>query len=215
MKYITGEYYQEGISTTSLMVQHVECIDKKTELLLGCVCTGVEADYVTEQLSEWFYREGMKHRISYDERRKKQLRQRLNKRLREIREECVPTMESGMTGILCLGNEMELFGYGKQKIYLCNRCFERPHIRCIADSDRLGEDCFWQHAQGETGIALLLATAPFYEYLTEEMLKECLAAKELNTAEGMERRLRELGSAAAERGARNMGAMILGKDEAQ
>lgn len=219
--YCVGEYYQKGENATSLTVQHVDCVDRNMEVVFGCVCTGLEADYVTEQLLEWFCREGLEQCAAGGEQ--KQLQQDLDRHLQEICHEYEeyrkrlagrgPDIISGMSGILCAGEDMLLFGHGGQKIYLCNRYFDRPHIRCIAGREKAGKERFCQYVRGEAGIVILLATSPFYKRLTEQMLRECLEAKELKTAEGMERRLRELGNMAADKGAEHMGAILLRKTD--
>lgn len=215
MEYMSSFYWQQeenAHNSTSLLLQQV-MLGKNT-VLLGGICTdkadnaGRESSYLTGQLLGWFYGRGLTlfHKGGEKEMREmqKSLGEVLNRLSRELatckNRKKIPVQNPGpdISGILCIGCHFVVFYCGEQRIYALNTKFLRPHMKCLAGGRESVPDQGIQMKYGilQPGVGILLATEPFYRYLTDDMLRECLAARQLRTQLQLDKRLEELGRAA-------------------
>lgn len=218
MRFLTGYYWQEhkpgGENGTSLTLQQIRMKKGGDSLVLACVCNSRD---FCGQLVEWLHEEvlteyGRKGCLDWDA---------VYRRLQRM----TPYKSDGeedfsCSGILCLGEKFLLFGQGKQRIYLLNRGFQKACIKML-----LGRDTFAGKEGGagrnngretlelyqgiiEPEVSLLLATEPFYEHLTEQMLRDCLGG-DIREERQASAYLRELGGYGEDRGGRNLGAVFV------
>lgn len=202
MRFLTSYYCQEretgrenGISLT---LQQIRMKRGRDSLVLACVCDSRD---FCGQLVDFFHEEvladyGRKGGVDWNAIFRKLQSMTPHKSDGEEEFSC--------SGILCLGEEFLLFGQGKQRIYLLNRGFQKACIKML-----LGESALKLY-RGimEPEVSLLLATEPFYEHLTEQMLRDCLGGG-IRDDRQASLYLRELGKYGEERGGRNIGAVFV------
>lgn len=203
MRFLTSYYCQErepdrenGISLT---LQQIRMKRGRDSLVLACVC---DSGDFCGQLVDFFHEEvladyGRKGCVDWSVVFHKLQSMAPHKSDGEEGFSC--------SGILCLGEEFLLFGQGKQRIYLLNRGFQKTRIKML-----LGEAAVLKLYRGimESEVSLLLATEPFYEHLTEQMLRDCLGGG-IRDDRQASLYLRELGKYGEERGGRNLGAVFV------
>ena len=114
--------------------------------------------------------------------------------------------KTALAGIFCVGEEFFYFCRGEQRIYFINTGFGRAHIRRLGTED---EEFFVQRGALQPDFGLLFAVGSFWEYVTEEMIKEGLFVQEVVTEEQMRKHLNELGKEACRRGGKDMAAVFV------
>lgn len=202
MRFLTSYYCQErepdrenGISLT---LQQIRMKRGRDSLVLACVCDsrdfcGQLVDFFHEEVLTDYSRKGCMDWNAVFHKLQKMAPHKSDG-------------EEGFScsGILCMGEEFLLFGQGKQRIYLFNRGFQKARIKML-----LGESALKLY-RGimEPEVSLLLATEPFYEHLTEQMLRDCLGGG-IRDDRQASLYLRELGKYGEEQGGRNLGAVFV------
>ena len=206
MKYVSSYYrkQEEGApGAVSLLLQHVKC--GKIPVCLACVCKAEEpqgVSYPASQLLEWFYKTGIRLCAGGDDRNFRRVKAGLRAMLEEWEKrpgdcaEAVRKQVWHISGILCAGARFLLFYHGKQRIYVINTKFLRPHLKCLASE---ADSLCMESGILEPGIGILLATESFFDQVTEEMVRECLAQRDLCTQTRADKHLWELGETARAR----------------
>ena len=227
MKYLSSFYWRQkdGIpNRTSVLLQQGTC--GRNSVLFACVCTdghtaaGRASGYLTGQLSEWFYRWGMKNLSRGGEKKIREMQEGIAEAVCKIDQELLTNEKSrgvlcreaaaDLAGIVCVEDNFVLFYRGAQRIYHINTKCLRPHLKCLTGEQERDIFCRTSHCGGtlniksgviqpETGI--LLATESFCKGLEEKMLAECLSVSQLSTQSKLDKHIRELG-AEAERAAK-------------
>lgn len=217
MRFLTSYYWQEAEpgreNGTSLTLQQIRMKKGGGSLVLACVCNnrdfcGQLVDLLHEGILTGYGRKGC---VDWDV---------VSHRLQGM----APHQGDGekrfsCAGILCIGEEFLMFGQGKQRVYLLNRGFQKARIKMLMGEDAmLPKEPALQNNEGgalelyqgimEPEVGLLLATEPFYEHLTEQMLKGCLGGG-IRDDRQASRCLRELGGYGEDRGGRNLGAVFI------
>lgn len=215
MKITYGFYWQQdGSNATALVLQEIRCTRDGTPILLGCVCTVPQVAeggfYLTRQLLEWFYsmpwveyRMGGNRELDVVEASLKQCIQRTDNELAHYSGEGCP---GALSGILCMGSSFLLFNRGSQTAHLLNRRFSRGNMRPLAGGEKL---LTIHRGSMQKNLGILLASASLTENLTQEEVRDCLVLGVISSTEQINRRLRELGEAAKQRGAVNPCAILI------
>lgn len=204
MRYLASYYFKRqekgAEASSSLLLQQASV--EKMPVLLGCVCTtegicGQYGEYITGQLLEWFYREGISlcrpnpEGWNPGEKRMRALKESLVRAVRKAEKEL--QVKASFSGMLCAGNCFVLLQRGEGSIYLLNTRLLRSHLKCLVrgtDGGLMIKSGFLQ-----AGAGVLLADEAFCRGLTQEMLRECLSVQELHTCLQLQKHLEELGEA--------------------
>lgn len=168
----------------------------KRNIAVICVCdAGKAGGYITGQLKIWFQRRGQELlcRKADENRIQKELNRELMRIRSDIRkyelkkQEC---FQVNLSGILIAGQECWLFWGGRGCCYVFNQKFQRTHRKKIGG--HAGK--MWQVREGriQKDVGLLFATEHFNKRVSEEAMKQCLAAQDIVREEQIERRLNEL-----------------------
>lgn len=204
MKINSTYYRQEGSCRTSLLLQQVYDTKKEKGILLACVNTqnaygdsgGIP---LCDRLLDTFRKDilpansdDMKKCCAY-------IKTALGK---------PPGGSRSYSGIFMNGDEILLFGYGSQRIYLLNSAFMRPHLELLSGNITSG-NIFFNIYKIEPGAAVIAATEPFYEYLDEEMLKECMYINDDVTGVKAGKHIKEYGRYLEAAGGQDMGAIVV------
>lgn len=211
MRFLTSYYWQEQKpdreNRTSLTLQQIRMKGGRDSLVLACVCDSRD---FCGQLVDLFHEEvltdyGRKGCVDWDSVFHKLQRMAPRKSGGEEGFSC--------SGILCLGEDFLLFGQGKQRIYLLNRGFQKARIKMLMGQNNGREVLKLYRGIMEPEVSLLLATEPFYEHLTEQMLRDSLGGDVWDDRQAS-LYLRELGKYGEERDGRNQGAVFVHSLEA-
>ena len=210
MEYYSAFYWQqEEADRASLVLKHLVYHEKGMSVILGCICVDestvdggmmgeTRANQWTDRLTEWFYEKGLK--LCYKASGiSKELEKALNRLLKKT------AGGLSVTGVICVGNAFVLFGQGIQRIGLLNTGFGRAHCKYV---EKEGE-AYIVVGSMQKGVGILLATESFYLYLSDEELTECLAVKDLQTAQRVQRHMDELGQEASRQGGQQLGALLV------
>lgn len=215
MKFLTACYWQHSPNAASLLLQQYRCGD--VPVLFACISQGMSEDdraggYMTEQLLRWFREINLKRLAGRPERELDGAEAKLKKVIaradRELTEAKVTKAggETMLSGIFCVGDSFCLFYRGSQRIYLANTGFGKPYLKRL---DKDSEALLTERGTLQTDLGLLFAVEPFYEGLTEQMIREVLSVREVWSEGRLDRHLRELGEEAARQGKRNMAALCI------
>lgn len=211
MKYCSTYLWERGVNhachPVSLVLQQVEV--RKQSVLFACVCHGaVEghatdnpevlsmecSGYFTENLVEWFHREGLK--MLERKRSEVELERVLQGELVAIQNATKKYMgkkehkiELEFAGIWLVDYKFVLFSKGEIFVYLLNRKFNRKHMRCIAGKKGLME---LKSGVLQKRLGLLLCTKEFLEGKEKGEFSEVLLADGEISEERMYRHLKEL-----------------------
>lgn len=212
MKFLTSFYWQEQENAASLTLQQIRLKNDKAGLLLACVCDS--RDFCSN-LVDWFHEEILRN---YGKRGNIDWDMVFTKLRKMAAEEASSNMGTGLTcaGILCVGAEFVLFGQGEQRVYLLNRGFRGNHVKMLMGNDKSefqAEDekvKVLELHQGimEPDVSILLATTPFFTYLTQQMLSDCLGG-DIRDEKQASLHLKELGEFGRGRGEQNLGAVFI------
>lgn len=225
MQFMSVDYWQQagGWNASGLLLQQYVC--EGVCIHFSCVCQGQDGDaraggYMTEQLLRWFRGLSLKRLARKPEKALREseagLRRiilRTDDELAAVWQEAgsaeasiVEAGEAALAGIFCVGTEFIYFCRGEQRIYFINTRFGRAHIRRLGME---GEGLFFQRGTLQPDIGLLFAVGSFWEYVTEQMMKEGLAVWDVVTEEQMGRHLNELGEEAQRQGGKDMAAIFV------
>ena len=239
MRFLTACYWhqtRDGDGNGSgLLLQQYVC--RGVCIHFSCVCRGQGGDdraggYMTEQLLSWFRGLSLKKLVKRRERALERAEAGLRRVILQTDDELAAGGAVGKTafsGIFCVGEEFFLFSRGEQRSYLINTGFGRAHIKRLGikgagadetESERYGIKQTKRHAETAGGfyvqrgvlqpdVGLLFASAPFWEHITEQMLREGLSVREVATEEQMRKHLNELGAEARRQGAGNLAAVFV------
>ena len=220
---------------SGLLLQQYVC--RGVCIHFSCVCRGQGGDdraggYMTEQLLSWFRGLSLKKLVKRRERALERAEAGLRRAILQTDDELAAGGVVGKTafsGIFCVGEEFFLFSRGEQRSYLINTGLGRVHIKRLGikgagtdltESERYGIKQTKRHAEAAGGVyvqrgvlqpdvGLLFASAPFWEHITEQMLREGLSVREVVTEEQMRKHLNELGAEARRQGAGNLAAVFV------
>jgi hypothetical protein len=223
MRINSAYYRQEGSLNTSLLLQQVYDTKKEKGIMLGCVCTKTpDAEGGAVPLCD---------------RLLATFRQNILTGNTDDMEKCCAYIKSALvkppggslsySGMFLNGDEILLFGYGGQRIYLLNSAFMRPHLEILSGnlksniksdiksnitnfkSNTDSDEIFFNIYKIEAGAAVIAATEPFYGHMDEERLKECLYVNNDNTGVRAGKHIKEYGRYLEEAGGHDMGAVIV------
>lgn len=226
MQFLSTDYWQQAGdgNASGLLQQQYVC--EGVCVHFSCVCQGQDGDaraggYMTEQLLRWFRGLSLKRLARKPEKALRESEAGLRRIILRVDDELAavgqeagcewtPTVEdreTAIAGIFCVGEEFIYFCRGEQRIYFINTGFGRAHIRRlgIMESDEL----FFQRGTLQPDIGLLFAVGSFWEYVTEQMMKEGLAVWDVVTEEQMRKHLNELGEEARRQGGKDMAAIFV------
>lgn len=239
MRFLTACYWhqtRDGDGNGSgLLLQQYVC--REVCIHFSCVCRGQGGDdraggYMTEQLLSWFRGLSLKKLVKRREKALERAEAGLRRVILQTDDELAAGGVVGKTafsGIFCVGEEFFLFSRGEQRSYLINTGLGRAHIKRLGikgagadepESERYGIKQTKRHAETAGGfyvqrgvlqpdVGLLFASAPFWEHITEQMLREGLSVREVVTEEQMRKHLNELGAEARRQGAGNLAAVFV------
>ncbi|MCD7836018.1 MAG: hypothetical protein LUG83_05130 [Lachnospiraceae bacterium] len=209
MKFSSAFYRQCG-GRTAILLQQVVRKKDSCGILLACVCTSEKMENkgrpeLCDRLLCMFREELLTGNAcgaaEYSNNIEKLLRAEADEYRRGF-------SKCSYSGILCIGDEALLFAAGRQRIYLINSAFMRPQISLI-----MGEGDFLTprilRAGLEQGVSVLLGTEPFFEYMDEGLIKECLFIRGDMDGIRTERHLREYGRYMEDKGGTDMGAAVV------
>lgn len=218
MRFLTTYYWQQTWNgdgnTSGLLLQQYVC--EGVCVHFSCVCGGPDGDdraggYMTEQLLWWFRGLSLKKLVRNTEKMLEKAEADLRRVILRADGELVQAgfAQAGKTalaGIFCVGWDFFLFCRGEHKIYLINTGFGRAHARQFWAKD---SGFLFQRAVLQPDVGLLVAAAPFWRRITEQMIRESLSVREVVTEEQMRKRLCELGGEAQRQGGKDMAAVFV------
>lgn len=203
-------YRQNGGSRTSILLQQVTRKKDSCGIMLTCICT-MEKPYasVRSKLCERLLCSFREDILAENAVSMAECRHTIEKILINEAVDCRKDMSKySYSGMLCIDSEVLLFAAGDQRIYLINSAFMRPHISLV-----LGEGDYYtpqiEQAEIEKEAGVLLGTEPFYEYMDESLVRDCLFVRGDKDGTRMERHLNEYGRYMESLGGRDMGAVIV------
>lgn len=226
MQFLSADYWQQAGdgNVSGLLLQQYVC--EGVCVHFSCVCQGQDGDgraggYMTERLLWWFRGLSLKRLTRKPEKALEEAEAGLRRVILRVDDELAAAGVAGaelagtefigagkaaLAGIFCVGTDFFYFCRGEQRIYFINTGFGRVHIR------RLGierGELFFQRGALQPDIGLLFTVGPFWEYVTERMIKEGLSVREVVTEEQMRKHLNELGEEAQRQGGKNMAAVFV------
>lgn len=215
MQFLSAYYWQQAWdeNASALLLQQYIC--EGVRVHFSCVCRGRDGGraggYMTERLLCWFRGLNLKKLARTPEKALEKTKTGLGRLILEADEELVDAGVSGagetaLAGIFCVGGDYFLFCRGEQRMYLINTGFGRAHISRLGAE---GGEIFVQRGTLQPDIGLLFAVDPFWEHVTERMIKEGLFVREVVTEEQMRKHLNELGEEARRRGGKDMAAVFV------
>lgn len=122
-------------------------------------------------------------------------------------------MQSGgdMAALFCMGRECFYAWRGEMELQAHNLCFDKKHIKRLTDAAD-GWGC--ERAVLEQGVGVILGSRDFFACLTQEQLKDCLGAGEIQSPLQAQRHLEEISETAKRQGARSpVAALLLIREE--
>jgi len=210
MRINSAVYRQSGGIRTSVLLQQVTRKKDSCGMILTCVCTAEES-YASGGIKLCgrllcSFREDI---LAKNAGSMTECRNTIgNILMKEAKDRRKGISKYSYSGMLCIGSEVLLFALGNQRIYLINSAFMRPQISLIS-----GEGNFdvpeLKQAEIEPGAGILLGTGPFYKYMDEALIRECLFVKGDNDGTKTERHLNEYGRYMERLGGSDMGAVIV------
>lgn len=216
MQFLSAFYWQQARNenASGLLLQQYVCAGVCVHF--SCVCRGRDGDdraggYMTERFLWWFRGLSLRRLTSKPEKALEEAEEGLSRLILRADDELAAAGPAGtgkttLAGIFCVGEEFFFFCRGEQRIYLINTGFGRAHIgRLGVESGEL----FFQRGILQPDIGLLFAVAPFWEHITEQMIKEGLSVWEVMTEEQMRKHLNELGEEAQRQGGKDMAAVFV------
>jgi hypothetical protein len=212
MRVNTACYRQEGSSRTSLLQQQVYDRKKDKDIVLACVCT--------EETPE------PKEKVILCDILLDTFRQKLLAGNTDNMNNCCRLISTALKnkstalsycGIFSNGSDILLFGRGKYRIYLINTLFLHPHLELISGTapkidmsiNNNFNETYFNIFKIESGAAVMAATAPFYEYMDEKRLKECMYIPNAVADTKLQKHLTEYGEYMECAGGEDMGAVVL------
>lgn len=209
MRLNSAFYRQGGGSRTSVLLQQVTRKKDSCGIMLTCICTMEESASVGSKLCERLLCSFREDILAKNVGSMAECRHTIEKILMYEAGDCRKgLLKHSYSGMLCIDSEVLLFAAGAQRIYLINSAFMRPQLGLI-----LGEGDFYTprivQAEIERGAGVLLGTEPFYKYMDERLIKECLFVKSDKDGKKTERHLDEYGRYMESLGGREMGAVIV------
>lgn len=202
MDYLCAYYWQQEGEKVSLVLKQLVLHDGGVPVVFGCMAEGGKGNFFTEKMTEWFHNSA----LLLCRRREEDTKVLEKSLLRQISD--IPRKPKSAMVLLCVGNLFFLWGKGQQRIWLLNTRFGRPHHRCLLDAGMV-EDGEIVSGSLECGVGILAADESFLRKLTGEQIVNCLMLKELNQETKLQKRLKELGEAAARKGEKHLGAMLI------
>jgi len=227
MEYLSVCYLEQGENSASLLLQQYQY--KKAQVLFACICMGEEPNarraggYFTEQLLAWFRGLNLKKLFRHRDKGMKNVMKGLFEVVRRVDRELEDSRITAegeavsFAGIFCLEDRYLILRRGIGQIVLINTAFQGAYLQFLGrdaggcETGREMEVAGMGMEQGivQPEIGLLLAMKPFYEYVTESMIKEGLAVSQVKTEEQMARHLKELAREGERRGGIALGAILL------
>ncbi len=225
MELLSACYYQQGGNNVSLLLQKYRY--RQVQILFTCICAGTgksagrAGGYMSEQMLQWFRKLYFKELFRNPEKSMNRLEEGLWEVIRRTDGELEHSkiMEEkrkvDLAGIFCIENRYVMLWRGAGRVCLVNTAFGRVHIQHISrDSrDKEGRDregtMVMEQGILQPDIAVLFSMESFYQYVTEEMIRDGLAVREVVTEEQMYRHIRELGKEGERLGGVDMGAVLL------
>lgn len=207
---MNSAFYRQDIGRTSVLLQQVTGKKDSRGILMACVCTADEACVpdrpgICRRLLHLFREEILAKNAGNIEGCRNRIEKILKDEAKYLRKD---KLKHSYSGMLCIDSGVLLFAAGDQRIYLINSVFMRPQLELI-----LGEGDFYTprivQAEIERGAGVLLGTEPFYKYMDERLIKECLFVKGDKDGKKTERHLDEYGRYMESLGGRDMGAVIV------
>lgn len=217
MEILSACYRQREKRDASILLQQYRY--QGLQVLFACVCMGEGEDadkdggYMAERLLQWFRLLNPDKLTRNPAKAIDRLSGNLARVIRKIDKELADgelrteNEKCGFAGILCLGNNYLMIHRGAQRIYLINTAFNRVYIRRLYGNE-VGAGSMEQGSL-QPNIGLLIATEPFYEHVSETMIKEGLCVGEVTTEGQMDRHLGELAREGARKGSVGIGAVYL------
>jgi hypothetical protein len=200
---LNSVFYRQDSWRTSLLLQQVYDTRKEKGIMLGCVCTQDAKEDSKD--------------ILLCDRLLAAFRQNILPCNTENMEKCCTYIKGVLekslnaayscSGMFLNGDEILLFGYGNQRIYLLNSAFMRPHLELITREVK-PDELFFNIYKIEAGAGIIAATEPFYEYMDEEMLRECLYVRDDTTGVKAGKHISEYGRYLEAEGGHDMGAVL-------
>lgn len=209
LKYLSGYAWQGETDCDSSLILH-QIRTKSGAVLLACVCGGggLEPAYVTERLTEWFYREGAELCRGGGARAGAGLLRETEQILKELEEHGRSRggqRTASLTGVLAVDSRFWMIHAGDDRSGCCvvNSRFNRPHVGILPVGNREniesvnnpnGSPASLSLTAGvlQRGAGMLLKTGAFGGGIGWMELEQCLAAGELTSEEQIGKRLREL-----------------------
>lgn len=227
MQFLSADYWQQAGdgNASGLLLQQYVC--EEVCVHFSCVCQGQDGDaraggYMTEQLLRWFRGLSLKRLVRKPEKTLGEVEVGMRRIIMRADDELaaagpagVELAETGfigagkaaLAGIFCVGEELIYFCRGEQRIYFINTGFGRTHIRRLGIIE--SGELFFQRGTLQPDIGLLFAVGSFWEYVTEQMMKEGLSVWDVVTEEQMRKHLNELGGEAQRQGGKDMAAVFV------
>lgn len=221
MKIMSGVYWERGnrpVNQDSLILQ--QALTRGGRVLLAAVSDGIgglsegenASGFITEMLAEHFYGQliGLAGRKKGKTAMKKSLLRcfyEMNSRLRRYGEGKEIRLGATVSLLFLWGHHYMIFHLGDSRIYLCGRkdarLLTRDHVegtgitRCMGSFPFQYPDIYSGSLHGRKGF--LLCTDGFYRTLGQEALR-ALGPGGISGDGQIERRLRQIGTAAMKRG---------------
>lgn len=217
MRILSACYRQQGENAVPLLLQQYQYTGVLVFFSCVCIkgarCAEKAGGYMAEQLLQWFRMLDPEKMTRNPEKALERVSKDLIVTIRridtELKKEGMTSGKGkvGFAGIFCLGNHYLMLHRGAQRICLINMAFNRVYLQQLYKDGSGGEGM--EQGMLQPGIGLLFASEPFYEHISDEMIKECLCAEETATEERMGRRLRELAREGGRKGSEGIGAVYL------
>lgn len=218
MELLSACYYRHGKNAVSLLVQKYKY--RQVPILFACICMGEEKDagraggYMTEQILQWFRRISFKRLYQNQEKGMERLEESLCETIqetdRELESSKIMTEDKkvNLSGIFCIDDRYLILRRGSGRICLINRAFGRVHIQHMHRQKERNEIIMEQGIL-QRDIGVLFTMESFFQYITDEMIRNGLAVSEVSTEEQMDRHLKELGRESERLGRIETGIILL------
>lgn len=201
MDYMCG-YYWNGEGEVSLVLKQLAFHGMDMPVLFACLAEGRTRKAFVEEMTEWFHKKA----VTCCQKGEQGLKA-MERDLEKQAEKHFHNMEMAAV-FLCVGELFFLWGRGKQKIWLLNTRFGKPHRRALFSEEEQNDGEMLSGAL-EHGVGILLATKEFGEGIGTEQLNACLAVKELDRESKVEKRLKELGEESERKGKEHVAAVLV------
>lgn len=201
MDYMCG-YYWNGEGEVSLVLKQLAFHGMDMPVVFACLAEGRTRKAFVEEMTEWFHKKAVAC-CQKGERGMNVLESSFDKLVKKR----FDSMKAASV-LLCAGDSFFLWRKGTQKIWLLNTRFGKPHSRMLLAEDEQG-DGEMLSGEFESGVGILLATHGFGEGIVDEQLNACLAVKELDKENKIEKRLKELGEESERKGKKHVAAVLV------